>query len=338
MMPMQKKLSVTHLQWITWILLFTIQTLSLLAYDTFSQALVYSLINIGSYIAIIYGNASLLLPAFYEKNRKLLYVFLAVILILLVTAARYSANFYIYNRFFADKPMVFKWTTTASSLASSLLVFLSSILFYITLHFFRLKRKQEQLQKKHAEAELNLLKAQVQPHFLFNTLNNIYFVAQRESPATALLLEQLSLIMRYFVDEAPKDRIALLSELKFIKSYIELEKMRMRYPITVTIKEEGVTEDVRVPPMLLVPLVENVFKHGVDKRRSDNYIYIWIVVENSRLQVLVENRLSNGAPTGKSEVGLKNLDHRLALLFGNDYLLQGGEYADLFKARLNIPL
>src|SRR4051812_550984 len=112
MVLMQKKLSVKHLQWITWVLLFTVQTLSLLAYDTFSQAIVYSLINIGCYVAIIYGNASYLLPKFYEKNRKALYVCLAIILILLVTALRYSANFYIYNRFFADKPMVFKWTTT----------------------------------------------------------------------------------------------------------------------------------------------------------------------------------------------------------------------------------
>ncbi len=233
----------------------------------------------------------------------------------------------------------FKWTTTVSSLASALLVYLSSILFYITLNFFRLKRKQEQLQKKHAEAELNLLKAQVQPHFLFNTLNNIYFIAQRESPATAALLEQLSLIMRYFVDEAPKDRIPLLSELKFIKSYIELEKMRMRYPITVTVKEEGITEDIVVPPMLLIPLVENVFKHGVDKRRSDNYIYISIAVESGRLEVLVENRLvAVNEAAGKSEVGLKNLANRLELLFGADYILQAGEQNDLYSASLNIPL
>ncbi|MCP2937899.1 histidine kinase, partial [Salmonella enterica subsp. enterica serovar Typhimurium] len=78
------------------------------------------------------------------------------------------------------------------------------------------------------EAELGLLKAQVQPHFLFNTLNNIYFIAQRESPATAALLEKLSDIMRYFVDEAPKQQIELKDELLFIRNYINLEEMRMR--------------------------------------------------------------------------------------------------------------
>jgi LytS/YehU family sensor histidine kinase len=103
--------------------------------------------------------------------------------------------------------------------------------------------------------------------------------------------------MRYFVDEAPKDRISLLAELNFIKSYIELEKMRMRYPLAVTIEKEGVDENVMVPPMLLIPLVENVFKHGIDKLRDDNFIYLSLSIQNNRLFVTVENRLIQ--PSGR---------------------------------------
>jgi LytS/YehU family sensor histidine kinase len=145
--------------------------------------------------------------------------------------------------------------------------------------------------------------------------------------------------MRYFVDEAPKDRISLQSELNFIKSYIELEKMRMRYPLTVTIKDEGVGDGVMVPPMLLIPLVENVFKHGIDKLRNDNFIYLSLSTQNNRLLITVENRLIQPSGGGnKSETGLRNLRSRLTLLFGEDCTLHAGDTGNIFQAQINIPL
>lgn len=339
MVMMKRQLSVNGIQWAIWIILFTIHTLALLPYDPLGQSLLYSALYTSAYMIIIYGNAFFLLPVLYEKGHKVLYATLVIILIPVIAFWRFYSAFYIYNRFYAEKPVPFRWSATTSSLITCILVFIISVLFYIALDFFKLKQKQEQLQKKHTEAELNLLKAQVQPHFLFNTLNNIYFVAQRESPATAELLEQLSLIMRYFVDEAPKDRISIQSELNFIKSYIELEKMRMRYPLAVTVKDEGVGEGTMVPPMLLIPLVENVFKHGIDKLRDDNFIYLSLSVEHNRLLVTVENRLIQPSATvTKSETGLRNLRSRLSLLFGEDCTLHAGDAGTIFQAQINIPL
>jgi hypothetical protein len=339
MAQMKRQLSLKHIQWIIWVILFTIHTLALLPYDPLGQSMLYSLLYVSAYMIIIYGNAFFLQPALYEKGHKVLYVVLVIVLLPLVAFYRFYSAFYIYNHFYAEKPVPFRWSSTTSSLITCILVYITSVLFYIALDFFKLKQKQEQLQKRHTEAELNLLKAQVQPHFLFNTLNNIYFVAQRESPATAELLEQLSHIMRYFVDEAPKDRISLQSELSFIKSYIELEKMRMRYPLTVTIEDEGVNESVMVPPMLLIPLVENVFKHGIDKLRNDNFIHLSLSIQNNRLLVAVENRLIQPSVTGnKSETGLRNLRSRLALLFGEDCTLHAGDAGTIFQAQINIPL
>ena len=339
MQLIKKELSLKSIQWIIWLILFAIHVLSLLPYDSVSQSIVYTGIYISIYLLIIYGNASFLLPALYEKNHRVWYVLLVVILLPVIAFLRFYVSFYIYNHFYAEKPTPFRWSAITSSLITVILVYVTSILFYIALNFFKLKRKQEQLQKRHAEAELNLLKAQVQPHFLFNTLNNIYFVAQRESPATAVLLEQLSQIMRYFVDEAPKDRISLQAELNFIRSYIELEKMRMRYPLSVTIVDEGISEAVMVPPMLLIPLVENVFKHGIDKLRNDNFIYLSLSVQNNRLLVKVENLLLQASGAGnKSETGLRNLRNRLVLLFGDNCSLQAGDAGTIFQAQLNIPL
>lgn len=334
----RKPLSLAFIQWIIWIVLFAIHVLSLLPYDPLLQSMLYSSISISIYLLIIYGNGSFLLPALYDKGHKVVYILLVAILIPVVAFLRFYINFYIYNTYFAEKPTPFRWSLVTSSLITVILVYISSVLFNIAINFFRLKQKQEQLQKRHTETELNLLKAQVQPHFLFNTLNNIYFVAQRESPATALLLEQLSQIMRYFVDEAPKDRISLSAELSFIKSYIELEKMRMRYPLQVSIREE-IPDGVLVPPMLLIPLVENVFKHGVDKLRSDNFISMQLSVQNERLIVVVENPVvPSASPVNQNGTGLRNLNSRLKLLFDKDYSLQTDTAGPVFHAQLNIPL
>lgn len=328
-----------QIQWIIWILVFLIHVLSIMAFDPFAQALVYGFLNVSTYVLIIYGNALWLLPRFYEKKRWVLYVSLALLMICLVAFFRYYGSFYVYNRFFAEKPTPFRWSGIGSSLITCFLVYLTSILFYITLHFFQLKRKQERLQQQHAESELNLLKSQVQPHFLFNTLNNIYFVAQRESPATAALLEKLSLILRYFVDEAPKEKIRLSAELNFIRSYVELENMRMRYPLDVDIREDISRDIVLVPPMLLIPLVENVFKHGVDKLRKDNFIKLSVVAHQNQLKVRVENLLLPVSGTAAlSGTGLQNLRSRLHLLYGTSYTLETGEAGDLYVAQLSIPL
>lgn len=339
MMLSGRAISLKHIQWIIWIVLYAMHVLSIMPYDPVGQAMAYSAINVGSYFVIVYVNAFFLLPRIYEKKQKVLYGLLALVFVTTVAFLRYYITFYVYNHFYAEKPIPFKWSGISSSLISSMLIYLTSILFYISLNFFKLKQKQEQLQKQHAEATLNILKARVQPHFLFNTLNNIYFMAQRESPVTAVLLEQLSQIMRYFVDEAPKDRINLSSEINFIRNYIELEKMRMRYPLAVTISGEEISEEVVVPPMLLIPLVENVFKHGIDKLRNDNFISLSLSLHQNRLEVIVENRLQE-KPLKEisSGTGIRNLKDRLALLYGTDYSLITGESGTNYRAQLNIHL
>ncbi|MES2004443.1 MAG: histidine kinase [Bacteroidota bacterium] len=334
-----RKLSVKHIQWIIWGLLYTVHVLSILPYDPIGQAMFYSAINVGTYAVIVYTNAFFLLPNLYAKGKRVVYISIALCFVVAIAFIRYYITFSVYNQFYAPKPTAFRWSGMGSSLVSSILVYLSSILFYITLDFFKLKQKQEQLQKRNAETELNLLKAQVQPHFLFNTLNNIYFVAQRESPATAALIEQLSLIMRYFVDEAPRDQIFLSAEMNFVRSYLELEKMRMRYPLLVTISESGIDEEIKVPPMLLVPLVENVCKHGVDKLRNDNFILLSVTKQQNRLEVVVENRLLPVAhKPGPGGTGIHNLKSRLELLYGTDFFLMTGEAGANYRAQLNIPL
>jgi sensor histidine kinase YesM len=332
-------------QWIIWVVLFALNIVPTVTVTPIWQSSLFSAVGIASYIITFYGNTEILMPRLYDKNRKTIYILVVIVLLVGVATARTIAMSAMSRMIYPERNVMIRWMGIWSLLASIILVYIASVLFYISRNYFQLKQKQEQLQKRQIETQLNLLKAQVQPHFLFNTLNNIYFVAQRESPATAALLERLSLIMRYFIDEAPKDRILLQTELDFIKSYISLEKMRMRYPLDVKIEEEQLTGPLTVPPMLLIPLVENVFKHGIDKLRKDNFIHMTLSMQQNRLIMTVKNHAVDSIEkTNKSQTGLRNLRERLELLFGNNYTLQAkrtlpaAQEVEIFHAQLNIPL
>ena len=310
-----------------------------------ARSAAYAICNSVFFAALMYTNVCWLVPYFYRRRKKGLYVLLVILLFVVTTWTLVQAEV-LLGRLFADKAMEKEMTPATIPLRYymvifffNMLVFLFSLPLRLAFDYFTVRKQQEQLQKRTAEAELNLLKAQVQPHFLFNTLNNIYFVAQRESPATAGLLERLSNIMRYFVDEGPKEKIQLAREIDFIRDYIHLEKMRMRHPLQMDFAIQGEINDVTIPPMLLIPLVENVFKHGINKRSEENILVLHITVNNDKLNMEVRNRIFEELePMQHGGNGLVNLKSRLELVYGNRYILQTTKQDGLFLAHLMIPL
>jgi sensor histidine kinase YesM len=318
-------------QWIVWIfmllLLFGLflQSNALLesAYSAVTTALFY--------MVIIYGNALWLIPYVYERNRKLLYVLLVIVFLTILTYIRIQSQMLLYTKYLTTEasPTSKQFSFYVSYFLSTALIYIFSLAFYLSRNYFLLR-------KRTAEAELKLLKAQVQPHFLFNTLNNIYFVAQRESPDTAALLERLSNIMRYFVDEGTKDVIQLTTEINFIHDYIHLESMRMRHPLQVKFEMNGDTENLLIPPMLLIPLIENVFKHGIDKRQDDNYLTASVNISKDTIDVMIANRIYGSSVKGGT--GIPNLSSRLRLLYGNRYIFETTQRDGSFYAHLNIPV
>lgn len=330
-----------NLQLLLWTLItIMLCTCYMLSGEKVRDAIVLGTNDTFFYILIIYVNILLLIPFLYErKNKMTSYILASLAFLLFTTYLRVHLQHYFHTRLFPEvpvtTPVLFK--TYSFIFISHVLIFLSSIGFKLALSYFTVRIQKEQLLKQQSVAELNLLKAQVQPHFLFNTLNNIYCVAERESPATASLLEELAVIMRYFVDDAPKEKIPLENELNFIENYISLETMRMRYPLTVAVNK-NVSSEVLIPPMLLIPLVENVFKHGINHLADTNYLNIKIQESNKALEVTVENPCEQNKPAAKTGTGLKNLDDRLTLLFGNRYQLTSNTIGKAYKARIRIPI
>lgn len=333
-----RKASPVQLQFLIWGFVFLFTFLTYLPEDGFGQALTWGVMNIGFYALLIYGNISLLYPRLYEKSRITAYVAAALGLLLSIGVTRAVLSVSIYNRFFAKEKEVLNVKTLLYYSVAGLLVFMLSFVFRIAIDYFRLKRQAEQMLEQKSQAELNLLKSQVQPHFLFNTLNNIYYEAYREAPRTALLIGRLSDIMRYFVDESPKEKVSLATEVKFLENYIALEEIRVRHGVNVAFHKEYEGE-LLIPPMLLMTFVENLFKHGIDRGAEGNQISLSLTREGGHLHFLTENRLPKDPPqSGKTGSGLRNLEKRLTLLYGDRFTLSTTHTATHFHALLKIPL
>jgi hypothetical protein len=348
-----RKASPLQLQLLVWGFVFLFNFLTYLPMDGFGQSLLYAVMGICFYAIIIYGNISLLFPRLFEKGKIAWYVLAITTLLAAVGAARGALSVTLYNKWFntTGKPEVFGLKTWLYVTIAGIIVYILSFVFRIAIAYFQLKQQAQQMLAQKSQAELNLLKSQVQPHFLFNTLNNIYYEAYREAPRTALLIGRLSDIMRYFVDESPKERVALTTEIKFLENYIALEEIRIRHGVRVTFDKTYEGEPF-LPPMLLMTFVENIFKHGIDRGAPGNSISLSLSQTQDFLVFRTQNVLPAGLTTLSSTIpgivpansispagsGLKNLQKRLTLLYGSRFELATTRTDTCFHAYLKIPL
>jgi two-component system, LytTR family, sensor kinase len=206
-------------------------------------------------------------------------------------------------------------------------------------NYRKLRASAQRLLIEKQQAELNYLKSQTNPHFLFNTLNNIYSLARDKSDLTPESILRLSKILRFMLYEAGGPFIAIEQELKIISDYISLEKLRYDESLRVNFSND--IEDMKqaLPPLLLIPLVENAFKHGVSETRTDPFVDIHLSVKNRQLLFLVKNSTEEFQEKGrlKENIGLSNLRRQLELLY-SDYNLSVQHSESGFSATLKINL
>lgn len=220
---------------------------------------------------------------------------------------------------------------------------IGAILFFgILRHIYdyrQLKIMAQQLRIEKQAAELNYLKSQTNPHFLFNTLNNIYSLARDKSDLAPESILRLSKMLRYMLYETGGNFIAIEQELKIISDYIELEKLRYDESLRIGFKYD--VEDMKqaLPPLLLIPLVENAFKHGVSETRSRPFVDIYLSVNQRKLKFIVKNSVEDlpDNATLRESIGLSNLRRQLELLY-KDHELTLNHVASVFTAELKINL
>lgn len=241
---------------------------------------------------------------------------------------------------------------------------LSACFIFIAIRMFkahyRHMQEQETLHQRTAQVEFELLKAQVHPHFLFNTLNNIYSFAMHRSPRAGELLSQLSDMMRYMIYDCEADRMALDREVKMLQDYIGLEKARYGDRLDIKVEIQGDVHHYCVAPLLMIPFVENCFKHGASQVLDNPRVWCRIRAAAGRLDFRLENNKpvsatgcpgverSSGAqgsdptpPGGVAAIGgigLTNIRQRLELLYQGQYELEITSADDTFSVHLSVPL
>lgn len=200
------------------------------------------------------------------------------------------------------------------------------------------KEKEKNLIREKLEAELKFLRNQTHPHFLFNTLNNIYALARKKSDETPEVIMKLSKLLRFMLYETSKPSIKIGEEIKILDDYIELERIRYDGRLTINFLREIDNENELFSPLLLLPFVENAFKHGASESRFESYIHIDMKLENSILNFNIENTKENNEKNELNEnIGLKNVKRQLELMYKEYKILVKNEIS-LFKVCLTINL
>ena len=201
--------------------------------------------------------------------------------------------------------------------------------------FFKQTKAILTLKNEKAKTELQHLKSQVNPHFFFNTLNNLYGLVGTDAKKAQDLILKLSDMMRYSIYEGEKELVTLEEEVDYLKNYIELHKMRYRKDIDIKFTSD-ISENHKVMPLLFIILLENAFKHGVENLRKDAYVYVNISTQGNNIQFTVENNFDSTEISKNHGIGLKNLKRRLELGYLNKHSLSVTSTNEIYKVALTI--
>jgi sensor histidine kinase YesM len=334
----EKKTNLVQLQYLVWAVVLLVSFFAMISTDGVERSAAFALMNTGFYSLIVYGNIRLLYPRYYQRGSYFLYILFSILLLLIAGICRGYLSLYIEDRGFSVSPRLLDASTHLRFFLWGITVFVLSFIFRLAIAYFTLKQQQEETMLQRSQFELRLLKAQVQPHFLFNTLNNMYYEAYMEAPRTALLIERLSDIMRYFVDQSSQDTVPLATEVQFLDNYIALEQIRISPEPEISFYKQF-DPGTLIPPMLLMTFVENIFKHGIDKIRGGNRIELSLVQDGGYLHFSSKNTLNEHmGPIRPAGLGLENLRKRLAILYPGNFELNTFNDGERFTATLKVPL
>ncbi|WP_103867137.1 sensor histidine kinase [Aquimarina sp. I32.4] len=310
--------------------------------DYFSSPLVlYTMAMYMSFFCVYAINYKILCPLMLSRKRILLYLLGAVVLVFLFAGIRYFLEeivLYSYtgiHNYGDDYRHFVYYVFDNSYYASKSLLFSTAI--YLFFRFVAHKEAIHQLMIENKKAELQLLKSQLGPHFLFNTLNSFYSDLIIDQPKIASDIHRLSDLLRFVTYETQYDTIPLEKDIKFITDYIYFFEKRYEDNLAVDYTVEGNATHHTIPTMLLIHFVENVFKHGIVNDASARAI-IKITIHKDTIEIHTKNKIATSEKYEKQGIGYTSMQRRLTALYKNEYHLSRKEENSYFEASLKIPL
>jgi len=255
-------------------------------------------------------------PLFYKKYKTYIISVYAILL-----------SYFLYVRLFTD------YFHEEHELLVNFTLFTFPIL--ITLWFFEQWKKLIKLKEEKSNAELELLKSQINPHFFFNTLNNLYGLTVEKSDDAPEVVLKLSDMMRYTIYEGKQDFVNLKDEITYLENYIELHKIRYHQHVDIRFDyEPGL--DCKIAPLFFIILLENAFKHGVERMTKNAFIHLNLTIENGLIRFIIENNFETPETKAPIGIGLDNLEKRLALIYPRKHSLVINAQENTYQVILEI--
>lgn len=291
------------------------------------------------FILSFYVAYGLLVPIFTNDNKIIFKIIKFVIFYLGFITLYISYIKYLNEQFYEREVRAFHSYFLNAVYYSSMYMFLGAF-FRLAINGMKILYQKSQLEKQNLKSELALLRSQINPHFLFNTLNNMHSYVHTDPDKTAFSIIKLSEIMRYMLNESNSEKVLLEQEIEYIKSYVALQNLRFSEQENVHFEITGNPTGIEIAPMIFIPFVENAFKHG-DKKQKDKGIEVKLNVNKSYIYFEVCNfkrKIKSDEIVENNGFGLISLERRLELAYPGKYNLDIIDEKDQYITKLNIDL
>lgn len=294
--------------------------------------------NLSVYVLLIYLNINYLIPEYLNEGKFWKYLGLVILGILLIAPIRIFMQILVLREF--PQAMNSYQSGWSLLLLSDFLVLMSSTMYSVISDWLKKSREIEDLEKTRIQSEIKFLKSQINPHFLFNTLNSLYALSLKKQETTPDMILRLSDIMRYILYECNDETVNLKKEVDYLINYIELEKLRHGSRLQLKVDTSGDLEEFLIVPMILNPFLENSFKHGIAESLNEPYLSMEIAVTpTGDLRFYIENSFETKKTATKSAgIGIENVKRRLQLLYPDKHQLTIDKKDNLFVVDLKMTL
>ncbi len=332
MKPAQPGFSAKWVHVAVWILLLAVPGILLWDQSFFGLSATFYLLTTLYHIGLFYFNAFYLYPKLLNKSTWWLYI---ICLVAIIAISGFGKVFFLQ----LDPGFGFT-TVNRRMIFFPIMPFLfASIIYRLVYDRIRFERMEKEARAQRLDAELKLLRSQVSPHFLFNMLANMVSLARHQSKLLEPSLIRLSELLRYMLYESNEEKISISKEIEHIENYVSLQQLRFGEDVKVDLHVQNDYPEGMIEPMLLVPFIENAFKHGIGMVK-DPFIKISITVKEPMLTFIVENNYSSGnqSKDRHSGIGLTNVKNRLELLYANNYQLNISSEDGIYSVHLNCKL
>jgi len=320
-----------------WILMLALLLLLDQNDHSFFTKLITQTISLFFYGILVYFNLFYLIPNYLTEKKFLLYCGLLILSVVIITPIKLMVFYLIIPNFEAwilpKKLGIF--------IASFMIVGASTIGKIVT-DWVRHLRERKELQTQTMQSELRFLKSQINPHFLFNTLNNLYALTLKKSDKAPEIVIKLSEMMRYMLYDCNEKRVSLQKEVNYIHNYLDLERLRQGKNVEINFKVDGEIFDQQIAPLMFIPFLENSFKHGLNTHISEGFVHIYLNIEEQHITFYIENSKAESLPTQTHKrsggIGLVNVKRRLNIIYPNHHQLEINDNPKTYGVELNIDL